>query len=288
MTENSAPESEVHLYNEFHNGDIFYSRPLVRLLEKKYKIHYYHNNNPGLFDDMPHVEEHIGLLSRFPIYHKSSIFGDINTWIGQDSCLFLTSGCSFESYMCLIKKISTTYNLDLKNQDPKDILPKINFSNLVNIEEIYEKIKLLKYMYKKIIFWSNGPVLSGQSENFDFSQYIYDSAESFPDYLHLITNEINTEKMSSNILLTNYITNKFPDLLYLGYISTFCDVIIGRESGPYCFTNVIENIFDPEKKYICFCNDSNGAIWYKERKSDVIWSNNYNPDSIWDIIKNNL
>jgi hypothetical protein len=36
MTENSAPESEVHLYNEFHNGDIFYSRPLVRLLEKKY------------------------------------------------------------------------------------------------------------------------------------------------------------------------------------------------------------------------------------------------------------
>lgn len=285
-------KKELNLYNACHNGDVFYSRPLVSLLKSKYKINYYHNNQRGLFSDMTdEVNEYTPLLPRFNHHFKSIDHGDINTWIGLDRAKYLESsniGCSFENYFNLIKDLADEYEINLDIENWNDILPKVQYEKLPNIDVVKKQMDYIRPRYKKIILWSNGNALSGQSENFDMAPLIHKAAKRNPNYLHLITSLISVEYKLDNILPTYAITNRHPDLLYLSYISTFCDTIIGRESGPYCFTNVVENINNENQKYICFANHQAGAKWFQERKNPFIWTNNYHPEHIWDTIKNNL
>ena len=58
---------------------------------------------------------------------------------------------------------------------------------------------------------------------------------------------------------TEYITkaqDKF-DLNEISYLSLFCDTIIGRASGPYVFTQVKENLYNPNKTFLAFTRFKN-------------------------------
>jgi len=77
------------------------------------------------------------------------------------------------------------------------------------------------------------------------------------------------------------------DLNEISYLSTFCDVIIGRGSGPYCFSHVKKNIFNENKTYISVCSDKNNGVIY-QGKATNIWSNNYNQNEIIKLIKKEL
>ena len=54
-------KNNITLYNHFHNGDIFYSRILVNILKNHYSITYYHNLKSPLFEDLPEVNEIVGI-----------------------------------------------------------------------------------------------------------------------------------------------------------------------------------------------------------------------------------
>ena len=47
----------------------------------------------------------------------------------------------------------------------------------------------------------------------------------------------------------------------ISYISRFCDIIVGRGSGPFCFTHVKENLYDENKTYIAFGNTEREINW---------------------------
>jgi hypothetical protein len=51
--------TELTLYNNYHNGDVFYSRVIVRQLLKRYNIKFHHNNAKNLFEDLLNVTETI-------------------------------------------------------------------------------------------------------------------------------------------------------------------------------------------------------------------------------------
>ena len=43
----------IKLFNNFHNGDVFYSRMILNILEKEqFKIEYHHNNKQNLLNDL--------------------------------------------------------------------------------------------------------------------------------------------------------------------------------------------------------------------------------------------
>ena len=58
-------KDSITLYNHFHNGDIFFSRPIINLLKNHFNIDFYHNQNIPLFLDIPEINEFKGIPQNF-------------------------------------------------------------------------------------------------------------------------------------------------------------------------------------------------------------------------------
>jgi hypothetical protein len=65
-------------------------------------------------------------------------------------------------------------------------------------------------------------------------------------------------------------------------------VIVGRSSGPHCFTHIKENLLDEKKVYISFTNNKNEGIWYNESIAKQVWTNNYDLNNIYNTINNEI
>lgn len=281
-------KNNITLYNHFHNGDIFFSRSIINFLKNYFNITFYHNQNVPLFLDIPEINEIKGIpqtLNYTDHFTKTIHTGIINTWIGQGSYINrINSGCSFENHMELTKEICNYFNITIPNYD--DCLPEVNFEKLPNYASI-EKIMLeYKQQFKKIVLISNGDVNSGQCSNFDFFPIIKNLSITYPDILFMTTKSV--DEITENLINVERITNTYPDLLYISQISLYCDVIVGRASGPYCFTQLKNNLLDSNKTYISFNNDINEGRFYSKLKSRFIWSDNYEQEHIIKTIKNNL
>jgi hypothetical protein len=136
---------------------------------------------------------------------------------------------------------------------------------------------------KKYILICNNAVSSGQSKNFNFDPIIDYLSTTYPDLMFIITNNTNLTKNNifnfSNIVINN-------NLLEISYISTKCDVIIGRASGPFCFTHINENIKNPNKIYIGFSYGEAESKWVSDNNCQAkqYWSNDFNESSIINFI----
>lgn len=280
-------KDKLTLFNHFHNGDLFYSRVILLPLIKNYDITYYHKLSTPLFSDLPEVTEINGIPKEFnqnETYLEKNI---INTWMGQNNMKFVNTsnpGCSFDNYFKIAEQIFNFYKIDIRSDI--DHLPIINFDKLKDFDYIKKILENYKNNYKKLILIANGNVMSYQSLNFDMTNIIITIARQNPDCLFFVTQNLNFEE--KNIINTSTITNKIPDLLEIGLISYFCDIIIGRASGPHCFTHTKENIMNPNKTYISFTNLECEGKWFKNSKAKQIWTNVYNSDNIFNIINNEI
>lgn len=281
-------KKKIYLYNHFHNGDIFFSRILVNIIKDKFDITFYHNQKTPLFIDIPEVCEINGIPSNFKYtdhFLESIKVGAINTWIGQPGYINkINGGCSFENYMELIKDICKL--LEIKIENHEEYLPTVNFHNLPKYEEIKNKINNYKKIYNKLILVSNGDVHSSQAPNFDFFPIIERLSNEFPNFLFLNTKTVNLS--NENIVNVYQLTETLPDLLYITQLSIDCDVIIGRASGPYCFTQIKNNLLNENKTYISFNNEINEGKFYSGLRSKFVWSNNFQYENIYNTIKNNI
>lgn len=281
--------NDLILYNKYHNGDIFYSRILIKMLYNNFKIKFYHNNKPKLFQDIETVEEYhdIAQLEKYSNTPYSTT-PKINTWIRSYNDVFYqknNAGCSFENHFSLASSIVENLNIKI-NPNPEEYLPFINFDKLINYEKIYHTMITLKSLFDKLVLVCNGKVCSGQSDNFDFNLLLPEIATSKNNILFLVTESFSKE--NKNIFDVKNITNTTPDLLQIGFISTFCDVLIGRASGPICYTHIKENLLNPEKTYISFSNSRHEGEFYQNQKSKSIWSNNYDLNTIKQTIIENI
>lgn len=279
--------NNVKIYNHFHNGDIFFSRIMTNLLSDKFNIEFFHNLKSPLFSDLPNITETTGIPIFFPV-HENPIFTSnendvelINNWIGQYQNRYIrivNYGCSFENHFKLASevcnKIGFNPTIDYK------YLPKINSELVPNVLQINKKIEKFKINFDKLILICNGNVHSGQSSNFDFTNFIVEVSNKFPKFLFLITQQINVKL--DNVIDTNSITNTIPDLIQIGHISKYCDVIIGRASGPYCFSQNYDNLIDDNKVFCCFCSIKEESYLWQDAKSKVFWSNDYSESNILD------
>ena len=140
--------------------------------------------------------------------------------------------------------------------------------------------------YRKTVLISNGFVHSSQSQNFNFENIINHLSNEYNDILFFITENINTN--NPNVVFTGDLTNILPDLLHISYISTKSDVIIGRASGPFCFSQIKENLLDINKTFICFSYRYHDGKYYDNQKSKFLWSGDFSFDNIINTIKTNL
>jgi hypothetical protein len=278
--------------NEFHNGDLFYSRIFLNMIEGKFKIKLYHDCRQPLFCDLPNVEEVVG---NFRGHHQPptwnpepdfSKYPPICTWIGQENMKYYFSvnhGCSYENHFALCKSLAQKLGIEVED-DMNKYIPYVNYDLLPNIDSIKSKMAEFQKHYSKIVLISNGIVNSAQSVNFDFTPILKTLAVLKPHVLFLTTEECG--QINPNVVCTSTITEVIPDLLQISYISTLCDVIIGRASGPFCFCHNKDNMLNPNKTFISFSNNIYEGVFYQNQKSKYFWTNNSDQTSILSFIHN--
>jgi len=278
---------DLYFYNYWHNGDIHYSREFVKDIISKTNFDNYfyaHNNKIGLLKDIKELREIdfflIGtdkLNSLDCFYEDGDIF--INTWIGKSAMKYTKFGININSNYMIYEEIYKFLNIKL-NDDKNIYLPTINFDFIDNKKFIELFFKNRK---NKNILICNGRVCSGQSTNESLEPFIVKLSKEFPNINFIFTDNSNKVE-ADNIFYTSDIINlgNKTDLNEISYLSTFCDIIIGKESGPFAFCTIKDNLNDENKTFINFCH-TQLHVWYTNGNCKYVWTNNYN--QIYETIK---
>jgi hypothetical protein len=270
----------IKLFNNYHNGDIFYSRLITQNLKDLFDIEYYHSTPLSQFEDFKNIKEFN--ISTPGFSENTSLSFD--TWVGQRNCEFLRGTlCSFYTGKKILINIFNQLGLPIPKDE--DLLPYVIYDNLKHIDSVKNKLSNYDNFLSKILI-SNNNVQSGQSVNFDFDPIINVLSDMFPNHLFLITNP--TSIVKNNVVQIKDITGSDFDLLYISFISTKCDIIVGRASGPYCYCHVKENLMNENKTFISLTHHDIEGIWFKESKAKQIWSNNYDNNNILEIINTEI
>ncbi len=259
--------NKICFFNHYHNGDIFHSKSFIEEIINSidFKFAYAHSNHPDLLKDLEIEYQEVPTISHSVRFFEYNDTLYVNTWIGSyfvegekyyGEC---TLRFSYEMFSKIYDELNRRFNCNLKLSSINNYIPSIDYSKF-NISNIDNYIK--ENSNKKILF-CNGPCLSGQCRYHGDMQPIIDSlAKKYQDITFITTHKLETEfknvKFSGDII-------KSPgcDLNEIGYLSTFCDLIVGRNSGPFCFSTNKQNINNPNINFYAFGEDITACFLYE-------------------------
>jgi len=286
----------IYFYNNFHNGDIHYSRTFVKDIMNKLGDNdycYLHNCDPSILKDIKKLKhnnsfisfDNWNLISDYPIKHNSQIIRTddnffINTWVGQKDMSYIHTdkdiSCSLYAHYNLYKDI---YNeLSIPIEDIEYYIPEIDFNN-INKSSIDKFISNNKY--EKIILIANNIPRTVRMD-LDLNLLADKLSIDYPNVLIALTNK--TELKRSNVLFIGDLISE-PNLNEISYFSKFCNIIVGFPSGPYVFTMIKDNLFEINKTFITI-SDNIYDSYYFESKSEMLHLIDHNMDNLYEILKN--
>lgn len=218
------------------------------------KFEYLHNNPSTLTDEIgviktgspDHLDKHT------PFYQdEETLF--INTWVASDWDLFckhagINMSLLYEQWGKIFSTINSFFDTNILLKPTKEeYLPRVDYTKAYtkNID------KYLTTQKRRVLICNNVPA-SNQSFNDNMSEYVNYYADKFPDTDFICTNKFTTDK--SNIKFTSDLIRSAGDcdLFEISYLSKFCDVIIGKNSGPFVFCETYDNYMDEKKVFVSF------------------------------------
>ena len=280
--------SKLIFFNNFHNGDIHFTREFVKDIMKKTSFdeyHFLHKRNPKLLMDIPNLK-----------------YGPLNVNCNQDCPYFIINDETYINthlgvYEMFVDKVTDVslhvfydyfqiiFNrLRIPMDKKRYYIPSIDY-NVYEINGIKEYIAANRKPNKVLI--CNGDTHSNQSMPVDFKRLIESFSTEFPD-VHFIATDKRDYEERPNIFYAKDIIKADSDLVEISYLSTFCDIIVGRASGPYSFCEVKDNINNVDKTFIFICNVFSDGIWYDRTICNKVWINNYDYDNIYNTIKSEV
>lgn len=295
---------KVVFFNHFHNGDIHVSRSMVRHIINRLPsttFAYSHRNPPNILSDIPRLEYSNTGVEFINEHTSLSKVGDIiyfNTWYAQQKFKHMnTLGLTFDAlYAGIDENCQNAFGFSLSDisEDPKIFYPEIDYSKF----EIGHAQKWLKENPVKKILIENGQALSGQSDNFNMTQAIANVAANHLDKIFILSNHDNIP-LPNNCIYADGIIKKSQrsDLNEISFLSSQCDLIIGRASGVFTFALTQYNLFERPAKFLCFYNlpAQNQQYWlgpmFKDKiqySANIVTHNETNINRIQDIIQQNL
>lgn len=259
----------IILFNHFHRGDLFTHKEFARHMKQLMpdtNFEYWHYNHPKVnldlnipLTNLPNKLEH-----GVKFYDEKEVLA-INTWIGVWNDIFARHGgvnlqSLYESWGEIYKKIGLTLHAD-----PEMYLPEIDFSffNVKNVDDFVASSQ------RKRVLICNGKPMSNQSFESDMSEIIHKFAKEREDIDFICTHKFKTDLL--NVLFTDdiikddqqFFTGVVPywfdrptntcDLNEISYLSTKCNAIIGKNSGPFVFCETKTNLRDETKVIVSFC-----------------------------------
>jgi hypothetical protein len=253
----------IVFYNHFHNGDCFVSKMYVQDLIFQIRQHrpdiefyYAHNNHPGIIADVAaeYVPAHAYDYDR---YLRMGTRADdilINTWVGAwqgeifnhgEHINYLRLHAIWRRYYAALGRL---LNIELAfSDDAKFYVPYID-------ADYYRQDLIRNYMQgyakKRKVLICNGPAKSGQSQMGDFVAEIDALSQEYPAVQFIATQRTGIRRL--NVSHTADIFALDSDINEIALLSRHCDLIVGKNSGPYSFAHHRANMLDANKTFACF------------------------------------
>lgn len=284
-------KSGIVFYNPYHNGDLFHSKAFVQdiMSQIQTEFHYAHNKDKKVLGDIDIGYAKCSLDHKTKFYDTDSYLV-VNTWVGSYDDVIKPFQCNlmynYKMYEKIYNKLSEVFGVNMQLKPITEYISSIDYSK-------FDCTKIDKFISdhqdaKKILF-SNGPGLSSQcTYNGNFSEIIEELASNHKDVIFVATQRFNTHQ--SNVYFTDdIIQTQGCDLNEIGYLSKFCDAIIGRCSGPFCFTNNKENVMNNTKTFICLTDHLTECFLYGiDLKSNYIFHKYINYETVKKVIHDKL
>lgn len=252
----------IIFFNHFHNGDLFNSRSFVsEIIGAVRQVNFYaHGKNPKILLDLPVHQFHINMIQQDIDNPKIKIketdrFVYVNTWIGayfepNGEC---TLPFSYGMYKQIYAAINRIYGTSLSLGPINEYYSTIDYTkfNVSNVD------LFLKETPQKKVLFSNGPGLSNQSVyNDNMADIIRSFANKFPNIKFISTENVGVSYTG------DIIRAEGSDLIEIAYLSHFCDLIVGRSSGPFSYSLTKENVMNPSKTFLCFGDRQTDVFTY--------------------------
>ena len=252
-------DKKIVFYNHYNRGDLFCNKEFIKQIVSECSdidFEYMHMQPKDLTDSMgiSFGGEPLSNLVRNKTLLKNDNTLYINTWIASNWDLFCEHGGAnmstlYDLWGKIFKGINKVFDKNLQLDTIKEnYLPRaINDINSIPKSKIDD---LAKNNNCKLVLVCNGQPKSNQS----FLYSLTDLIKPFIDksqYTFIFTEYEDID--SKNIIFTNDIFGEYEtDLFEISYLSKFCDIIIGRNSGPFTYSETYENYMDSSKTFLSF------------------------------------
>jgi hypothetical protein len=301
---------KIIFYNHYQNGDVALTRGIVDWLVNNCKndVEFYFlmfKNNNMKFNDRvkviqsTHIQENWD-YNAYKVNEGIYVGEDyitINLWIGASPAFMNRSDAPRNQWGNPIDYIAKWIyeqckeiidflhsNTEIRIEYPNseiDVIPK-TCKNPPQKKEVDAFLESVKHFRKKILI-CNGPVESGQCPNFSVRELIFPLVSDKEDVCFIYTYD------EGNYLNNEFCINQYcaiPNLNEIDYLSSKCDVLVSRNSGPGCVIQSYDNIFNSNIYYIFLTNWKEHTLVYEQGPCKILHTNDYSSQSIQNIIKN--
>lgn len=282
---------KIVFYNQWRNGDCFLPKQYVRDIVSRFdgvEFLFAHNNHPSIVADLPVKHIRLEEIPNFPMPMRMGQTEDgkvlfINTWVGcwifgDDPVMGEKEHANFYLLYKMWSRFYEMLNIEMKH-GYAHYLPEIDWSayDLSEAEEYLKKIGS-----KQLIFFSNGKQQSEQSSMGNMSNIIRKLTEDFRDIEFYATDPVDFE--APNLTVCKH---ESGFLNQLSYISKRANIIVGKNSGPFTYAHIKENINNPEKTFMCFSHKMKDCLLGEgEYLCNSYFNDTTNDDVATKIIRN--
>lgn len=136
------------------------------------------------------------------------------------------------------------------NENPNKYLPQVDYATY-ELEPYKSRINSISSKFDRVVLVCNEiPSTAPIVRKFDFDSLIKPYTAKNQNTAFIFTTKTNYK--DKNIFFTDDVLEAAPrpDLIYMGYIARHCDLIIGRNSGPFTYCMTKENLIDSPKKFL--------------------------------------
>jgi len=246
---------KIVFFNQFHNGDCFVGKQYVAEIMRQLpevEFSYAHDNHPDIIKDLDirHVK-----LADMPQLDRMTRVGQspdkettyINTWVGcwQGTMFNFGEHINFQRLHNIWREYFKYLGLDFV-EDPNHYLPRIDHTKF----DVSGALAWLnEHGDRPTLLFCNGPANSGQSRVGDLTQCIDMLSKTFKDWNFVVTQRLDLK--AANIYYTNDIfAGLESDLNQIAYLAGGCDIIIGKNSGPFTYCQNQENLMNDSLTFL--------------------------------------
>lgn len=250
----------ICFFNHWHNGDVFAGKGWMQDIQRQYpnlNYAYAHINNPKVMGDLNMEHLHCddlpeGLVDRERIADSEDELY-VNTWIGSYGWDVMPRGEDHANWLSLhgmfsmiASQLNSVNGMNLNiGEDPLDYVAASDWSKF---DVAGADAFVAKHTGQRLHMICNGIVRSTQSNLGTMDATIETLAQRYPRDVFVCTARFETAL--ENIAFTDDIFGLDNDINEIAYLSTKCATIVGKNSGPYMFAHVKDNIFDENKAFV--------------------------------------